>query len=68
MYSTAISRIDAFQLSIEANINKQLEKQLESFRDSNGTLFEQIKHKIVDELDSTYYFTKSYALEDAQSV
>jgi hypothetical protein len=59
MYSAAISRIDTFQSSIETNIKKQLENQLKGFQDSNHTLFEQIKRKIVDELDSTYYFSKS---------
>ncbi len=68
MYKAADEKIVQFQSNITQNVAGQLEKQLKAFQDSNNNLFEQVKHKIVDELDSTYYFTKSYALEDDPSV
>ncbi len=64
-------RIDEFSKNIKSAIEEEMQKEIKAYQGINEqnqiatkAMLDQIKHKIDDELDSTYYFTKSYWFDD----
>jgi hypothetical protein len=68
-------QIHSYEKKLESEIRKGIDQQISQLKDlnDNNTKFfssalDQIRHKIADEFDSTYYLTKSFIINKDASI